>query len=179
MSGIARPRRTPRRRLWLPICAGGVAALMATLTACGSSPSGPKAKDSAAKMSTDARWLAAKFRTYYKATTPFTVTRDATAAASCGHNKARYSFAGHQTFRIGPVSTYLDLTTVVDSWLKDRGYSIDFDKKTTYEFDTRNSQNLVNKKARIHLTVRATASSEKATTELWTITANTDCLRTG
>lgn len=179
MSGIGRRGHLPRGAVRLSTCAVGAVVLALAVSGCSSSPSGPKAKDSAATMSTDARWVAAKVRAGFKPLGVFTVTQDGTKAVSCGHGKASYSFAGHQTFTIGPVDTYLNLSTVVDPWLKGRGYSIDFDKKSTYEFGTRNSQNLVNKKAHIHLTVSATASSEKATTEVWTATSHTDCLRAG
>lgn len=154
-----------------------VAAALA-LTGCGGGPSGPKAKDSAVKMAKDANWLAAKYRGYFKPTASFTVSQDATKPSSCGHGKARYSFAGHQSFTIAG-KNYLDITTTSDSWMKSRGYALDSDAKPTYEFSMRNSQVLVDKKNHIHLTVKATAASEQATTELWTITGQTDCLRTG
>ncbi|WP_146088257.1 hypothetical protein [Actinacidiphila yanglinensis] len=175
----ARPHHPSRGAVWTSACAVGAVVLALTATACSSSPSGPKAADSAAKMSADAKWLAQKERSSNKATTPFTVTQDGTKAVSCGHGKASYTFAGQQTFTIGPVHTYLDVTTVVDAWMKDRGYSIDFDAKPKNDYYTRNSQILVNKKSGIHLTVTATASGEHATTEVWSVSGHTECLRTG
>ncbi|WP_433891013.1 hypothetical protein [Streptomyces sp. CA-111067] len=179
MPVLPRPsRRRPAARSL--VCAAATVALALTASACSSSPSGPKAKESAAKMAADARWLAQYARGYFTATTDYKVTQDATQAVSCGHGKERYSFAGHQTFRIGPVHTYLNHSTVAtESWLMPRGYGLDFDVEPDNDYYTRNSEVLINKKAHIHLTVTATASGDHPTTELWTTTGRTDCLRTG
>lgn len=176
----ARPHHPSRGAVRTSACAVGAVVLAFTATACSSSPSGPKAADSAAKMSADAKWLAAKERGYNKPTTPFTITQDGTKAVSCGHGKARYTFAGHQTFTIGPVSTYLITTTTSSQGLlKDRGYVLDDEVKTNDDMDTHVSKPQVDKKAHIHLTVTATASGDHATSEVWAVTAHTDCLRTG
>jgi hypothetical protein len=113
------------------------------------------------------------------ATTPFTVTRSATTPVPCGKGKAKYSFAGHMRLRIGPVHTYLVTTTVVDAWMRDRGYRIDTAAKPHNSYYRRNSEILVNRKSRTHLTVTASASGERATSELWTLSGHTECLRTG
>ncbi|WP_328466908.1 hypothetical protein [Streptomyces sp. NBC_00448] len=181
MSGIGRRGHLPRGAVRLSACAAGAVVLALAVSGCSSSPSGPKAKDSAVKMAADARWVAAKERRYGKPTTPFTVTQDGTKAVSCGHDKASYSFAGHQTFTIGPVDTYLNVTTSSSAGLlANRGYIVDIGTKTDNgDYDSHMSKPLVNKKTRIHLTVTATASSDHASTEVWAVTAHTDCLRTG
>ncbi|WP_328466912.1 hypothetical protein [Streptomyces sp. NBC_00448] len=177
----ARSVRTSRHGEWTLTCAVGAVVLTLAVSGCSSSPSGPKAKDSAAKMSTDARWVAAKVRAGFKPLGVFTVTQDGTKAVSCGHGKASYSFAGHQSFRISSGGNYLDFTTVFgSSKLHDeRGYDVDPDATRQDDEYTSYDTPLVNKKTGIHLTLRATASGEHATTELWTVTAHTDCLRAG
>jgi hypothetical protein len=90
----------------------------AALTGCGS-PSGPTARQSAAKLSRDARWLGRKYHGMLNATTPFTVTRDATVPVPCGKGKAEYSFAGHMRLPVGGgrVNTALALPANVSGWL--------------------------------------------------------------
>lgn len=173
-------RRARRGAAW----AVGVVVVALAAGACSDSPSGPKAKESAAKMAADVKWVAAQPHMSGQRSVPFTVTQDGTKAVSCGHGKARYTFAVHQSFAIPPGSDYLNLTTSdSEGMLANRGYTINEDvwDKETANDDSRSrmTKPLVNEKARIHLTVTATAQGDNPTTELWTVTAHTDCLRTG
>jgi hypothetical protein len=134
-------------------------------------------------MAADAKWLATQVHGVAPATTPFTVTQEGTKAVSCGHGKSRYSFAGHQSLAIVDPGTFLNLTTSAgEGLLKDRGYALDgkaWEKARASDGDDRATRPLTDGKAAIHLTVTAAVHGDSPSTELWTVTARTDCLRTG